>query len=199
MARVISLTLLAAASASAGDIIEIAAGTYLLEESVGLITGATIRVRTGPNGEPATILDGQGQVLVLGTAYADQSLFENLVLTNGYGDYGGGARFVASDDVVVRNCHFVGNHANWEGAGIRMSLGSAVTLVDCEVTGNIALTPSGQGKVVVRRSSLAPETPLLFLTELGSAATPMAWADRKSLVESPSISADVSLITVTHV
>ena len=136
----------AAASVSAGDVIEIAAGTYLLEESIGLITGATIRGAVGPNGEPATVLDGQDQVLVLGTAYADQSLFENLVLTNGYGDYGGGARFVASDDVVVRNCHFVGNHANWEGAGIRMSLGSTVTLVDCEVTGNIATHPQWPGQ-----------------------------------------------------
>ena len=80
-------------------------------------------------------------MLVLGTAYADQSLFENLVFTTGYGDYGGGARFVASSDVVVRNCHFVGNHANWEGGGIRMSLGSVVTLVDCEITGNTASHP----------------------------------------------------------
>ena len=42
---------------------------------------------------------------------------ENLVITNGYGDYGGGARFIASSDVVVRNCHFRNNHANWDGGG----------------------------------------------------------------------------------
>ena len=51
----------------------------------------------------------------------------------------------------------------------------------------------------VRDMGGGPPTPFLFLTELGSAATPMAWADRKSLVASPSISADVSLMTVTHV
>lgn len=137
----------AAASAVPGDVIEIAAGTYLLEEPVAFITQqVTIRGAVDSYGEPATILDGQGALIVLGTAYADQAVFENLVITNGYGDYGGGSRFIASSDVVVRNCHFVGNHADWNGAGVRLSLDTTLTLIDCEIAGNTANHPTWPGQ-----------------------------------------------------
>lgn len=137
----------ASASAVSGDVIEIAAGTYFLEESVAFITPqVTVRGAVDSYGEPATILDGQGALIPLGIAYADQAVFENLVITNGYGDYGGGSRFVASSDVVVRNCHFVGNHADWNGAGVRLSLNTTLTLVDCEITGNTANHPTWPGQ-----------------------------------------------------
>ena len=137
----------AAASAVPGDVIEIAAGTYLLEEPVAFITQqVTIRGAVDSYGEPATILDGQGALIVLGTAYADQAVFENLVITNGYGDYGGGSRFIASSDVVVRNSHFVGNHADWNGAGVRLSLDTTLTLIDCEIAGNTANHPTWPGQ-----------------------------------------------------
>ena len=137
----------AAASAVSGDVIEIAAGTYLLEESVAFITPqVTIRGAVDSYGEPATILDGQDALIPLGTVYADEAVFENLVITNGYGDYGGGSRFVASSDVVVRNCHFVGNHADWNGAGVRLSLDTTLTLIDCEITGNTADHPQWPGQ-----------------------------------------------------
>jgi len=84
--------------------------------------------------------------LGVGIAYADQVVFENLVITNGYSDYGGGSRFVASSDVVVRNCHFVGNHADWNGAGVRLSLDTTLTLVDCEIAGNTANHPTWPGQ-----------------------------------------------------
>lgn len=97
--------------------------------------------------EGATILDGQGALIPLGTVYADQAVFEKLVITNGYGDYGGGSRFVASSDVVVRNCHFVGNHADWNGGGVRLSLDTTLTLIDCEITGNTADHPTWPGQI----------------------------------------------------
>ncbi len=141
----------ASASAVSGDVIEIAAGTYLLENTVGFgasgpIAQVTIRGAVDSYGEPATILDGQGALIPLATLYADQAVFENLVITNGYGDYGGGSRFIASQDVVVRNCHFVGNHADWNGAGVRLSLNTTLTLIDCEITGNTADHPTWPGQ-----------------------------------------------------
>tara|TARA_B100001059_G_scaffold207824_1_gene219630 strand:- start:52 stop:921 length:870 start_codon:yes stop_codon:yes gene_type:complete len=137
----------ALASALPGDVVEIGAGTYVLEESVSLVGNQiTVRGAVDAFGQPATILDGQGSFLVMGLAYADQALVENLVITNGYGDYGGGARFIASSDVVVRNCHFRNNHANWDGGGLRMSLNTTLTLVDCKITGNTADHPTWPGQ-----------------------------------------------------
>ncbi len=137
----------ATALAAPGDVIEIAAGIYHLEETVSFFGNQiTVRGAVDAYGQPATILDGQGSILVLGVGYADQALIENLVITNGYGDYGGGARFIASDGIVVRNCHFRNNHANWDGGGLRMSLNTTLTLVDCEVTGNTADHPTWPGQ-----------------------------------------------------
>ena len=137
----------AASLAVPGDVIEIAAGIYPLEETVSVLgSQITVRGAVDAYGQPATILDGQGSLLLLGVVYADQAVIENLVITNGYGDYGGGARFVASNDVVLRNCHFRNNHANWDGGGLRTSLDSTLTLIDCEITGNTADHPTWPGQ-----------------------------------------------------
>ncbi|MDG2424936.1 MAG: right-handed parallel beta-helix repeat-containing protein [Phycisphaerales bacterium] len=136
----------AAMAAVSGDVVEISAGTYYLEESVSTTNQIAIRGAVDSYGEPATILDGQGELIVLGAVYADQAVFENLVITNGFGEYGGGARFIASSDVVVRNCHFRGNHANWNGGGLRLSLDTSLTLVDCEITDNTAEHPEWGGQ-----------------------------------------------------
>ena len=137
----------AANAAVPGDVVEIAAGTYLLEESVESYgVQLTIRGAVDSSGEPATILDGQGALIVLITVAADQAVFENLVITNGYGDYGGGSHFISSSDVVVRNCHFLGNHADWDGAGVRLSQDTTLTLIDCEITGNTADHPTWPGQ-----------------------------------------------------
>ena len=137
----------AASVAAPGDVIEIAAGIYPLEETVSFFGNQiTVRGAVDAYGQPATILDGQGSILVLGAVYADQALIENLVITNGYGEYGGGARFIASSDVIVRNCHFRGNHANWDGGGIRLSLDTTLTLSNCEITDNTANHPQWPGQ-----------------------------------------------------
>ena len=138
-------------SAMSGDTIEIAAGTYLLENTVGFgangpVANVTIRGAVGSDGQPVTVLDGQGLLIPLGVVYADQALIENLVITNGYGDYGGGSRFIASPNVTVRNCHFVGNHANWNGGGVRLSLDTTLTLVDCVISDNTADHPQWGGQ-----------------------------------------------------
>lgn len=137
----------AANAAVPGDVIEIAAGTYYLEESVGLLGGQiTIRGAVDSDGQPATVFDGQGSLIPLGVVYAEQAVIDNLVITNGYGDYGGGASFTASPGVTVRNCHFLGNHANWNGGGVRLSLDTTLTLSDCVISGNTADHPQWGGQ-----------------------------------------------------
>ena len=57
----------AAAVATSGDVIEIAAGTYLLDEPVVMYgPGFEIRGAVDRKGRPATILDGQGATQILG-------------------------------------------------------------------------------------------------------------------------------------
>ena len=95
-------------SAMSGDTIEIAGGTYLLENTVGFgangpVADVTIRGAVDSDGQPATVLDGQGALIPLATVYADHARIENLVITNGYGEYGAGWSFIASQDVVVKN------------------------------------------------------------------------------------------------
>ena len=157
----------AVASALPGDVIEIAAGVYLLQESITMVGDMiTVRGAVDDQGEPATILDGQGAVLVMGLVYAPQAVIENVVITNGYGEYGGGARFIASDDVVVRNCHFLGNHADWDGGGLRLSLDTTLTLVDCEITGNTADHPAWPGQSRGAGANVADGTLTLVRTRV---------------------------------
>ena len=137
-------------SAMSGDTIEIAAGTYLLENTVGFgangpVANVTIRGAVGSDGQPVTVLDGQGLLIPLGVVYADQALIENLVITNGYGDYGGGSRFIASPNVTVRNCISLGiRHRN--GGGVRLSLDTTLNLVDCAISDNTADHPQWGGQ-----------------------------------------------------
>ncbi|MCP4834846.1 MAG: hypothetical protein GY895_08785, partial [Phycisphaera sp.] len=77
----------AAHAATSGDVIEIAAGTYLLDEPVVMYgPGFEIRGAVDGKGRPATILDGQGtgQVLAILLAIQETARVENVVITNGF-------------------------------------------------------------------------------------------------------------------
>ncbi|MCP4835051.1 MAG: hypothetical protein GY895_09850, partial [Phycisphaera sp.] len=74
----------AAAVATSGDVIEIAAGTYLLDEPVVMYgPGFEIRGAVDRKGRPATMLDGQGagQVLAIILAVGETARVENVVMT----------------------------------------------------------------------------------------------------------------------
>ena len=81
----------AAAVAVSGDVIEIAAGTYLMEEPAILYAQeVTIRGEVDAQGEPATIFDGQNKIMVFGALHiSEETELENLVFTNGRAEYGG--------------------------------------------------------------------------------------------------------------
>lgn len=134
----------AAAVAVDGDVIEIAAGTYLLEDSFS-IYGPSVEIRGAVDGKgrPATILDGQGLGMVLGAVLLPESTLriENIVITNGFGEYGGGM-FLRDGACTFENCRIIGNHADIQGGGVFLNGGADVTFVGCEFSGNTAAHPT---------------------------------------------------------
>jgi hypothetical protein len=137
----------AVASAVTGDVVEIAAGIYLLDQPISVYgpQHLVIRGAVDSKGMPATVLDGQGQFTVLGMLHmSDETLLENLVIANGRADYGGGM-FLHNADPVFVNCRIEHNTANVNGAGSFIGAGSHPRFVECEFTGNGTPWPSGAG------------------------------------------------------
>ena len=132
----------ASAVAVSGDVIEIAAGTYLLEEPVTLYgQDVDIRGAVDAQGAPATILDGQAKGQVFGGVHiSDEVVFENLVLTNGRSNSGGAVQ-IYSVNATFRNCIFRDNHALGNGGAMFLNGDSQPTLIDCELTNNRAEHP----------------------------------------------------------
>jgi len=132
-----------------GDTVLIAAGTYQLASTVQLYgKELTIRGAVDAQGRPTTVLDGQGTNNVLeALGVTDQTRFENLVITNGRADYGGGV-FLSGANPVFRNCHLRNNSARWHGGAMLLSQSSSPTLIDCEITANSAGNTQfpGQGR-----------------------------------------------------
>ena len=142
----------AAAVATSGDVIEIAAGTYLLENPV-LIYGPSVEIRGAVDGKgrPATILDGQGagQVLAILLAVNETARVENVVITNGFAEFGGGL-WIRHSLVDFENCVISGNHAETQGGGMFLKTlpGLPITFDSCEISGNTVSHPkfdSGYG------------------------------------------------------
>ena len=142
----------AAAAATSGDVIEIAAGTYLLDEPV-IVYGPSVEIRGAVDGKgrPATILDGQGagQVLAIILAVGETARVENVVITNGFAEFGGGL-WVRHSLVDLENCVISGNHAETQGGGMFLKTlpGLPITFDSCEISGNTVSHPkfdSGYG------------------------------------------------------
>ena len=133
----------AAQAAAEGDVIEIAAGTYLLEAPISFYgRNAVLRGEVDRAGRPATILDAQGNGVVIGCSNTDvTSRFENLQIVNGRSDYGGGLslRTAAS---VFQNCVIRDNAAGFQGGAMHVSLGASPTFIGCRIVDNIASHPT---------------------------------------------------------
>ncbi len=126
-------------AALAGDTVQIAAGTYPLAATITMYgKDLTLRGAVDAQGRPATVLSGQGARSVLSVlSVSNLTRFENLVVTNGRSDYGGGV-FLSGAMPVFRNCRFTNNVATWLGGAMRLSSSSHPTLIDCELSGNSA-------------------------------------------------------------
>ena len=150
-----------------GNTIAIAAGTYLLEEAQELFISEisiTISGETGPDGLPATIIDGQGAAFGIEVFRGDgTTIIENLHLTRcvyplgliqcradvtnctidtciGY--YGVISLF--NSIVNLSSCTVTGNQGTFGGGVMVVDQGgqsSEATMVDCVIDANIGAYP----------------------------------------------------------
>lgn len=134
----------AVSAAQDGDVIKLAAGTYLLDSEID-VTGKTISlVGTGK-----VVLDGQNQVRVMNVHANANATVENLIIQNGFVSDGGnnkgaGIR-VDGGSLTVTNCQFLNNtvdckasDGNWTGgAGIHGN-STKLTITNTEFKGGTA-------------------------------------------------------------
>ena len=124
-------------SASEGDTLVLADGTYTGTYSSGVFTayqkGMTIRAQNAGQ----VILNGQGARRVM-TINAAALVLEGLKITlgNAGGDHGGGLRVLATGSATLTNCDIYENTAS-NGGGISAQ-DSSVSLTDCNIYKNTA-------------------------------------------------------------
>ena len=136
-------------AASNGDVIEVAAGTYLVDETIDTM-GKAIALRGSVDfetGEPLTILDGQNARRVLHCLGGEgpDTIIEDLVIRNGYLSSDGGGMYVLGSSPTINNCTFTNNSAG-DGGGFGGGLGleqSASSITSCTFTENTASWGSG--------------------------------------------------------
>jgi hypothetical protein len=138
-------------ASSHGDVIEIAAGTYSITQTLNPGGKAiTLRGAIDPNGRPITILDGlSGRSILKCVSGEGASMrLENLVIRNGWNNYGGGL-FLASGSPTITNCVISKNSGVYESGGIYVGLNSSPTIsstVFCGNTAPIGPQISGSGR-----------------------------------------------------
>ncbi|MDB4775614.1 hypothetical protein OAG62_00670, partial [bacterium] len=131
--------------AADGAVIEIAAGVYFPSVTLNTLGKAiTLRGAIDESGSPMTVIDGDGARRVLLCDYGEggTTVFENLVIQNGFADMGGGMKNAGARP-VIRNCTFVGN-SSLVGGGMYNSGGIGPTLSRCTLCGNHAGQIFGQ-------------------------------------------------------
>ncbi len=132
-------------SSTAGDIIELACGTYT-EWGLMVKSGITIRSETGlPD---CVTIDGNipqggpGSIFYCG-AVENTTLIEGLTITGGrasdtfFGISGGGMVIFSGSDLTVNRCVITGNYAR-AGGGVAISMSHPI-FVECDISGNESL------------------------------------------------------------
>lgn len=131
-------------SAEAGDVVELACGTFH-EEGLTIPSGITIRSETG---QPECVtIEGRQPANSPGAIFYtwgsdDTTLLEGLTITGGlasdnfFGVSGGGLQIYSGSNLVVEKCHIVGNSARATG-GVQI-IESHPTFVDCLIEENEA-------------------------------------------------------------
>lgn len=134
----------AVSAAQNGDVIKIAAGTYLLDSEID-VTGKNISlVGTGK-----VVLDGQKKVRVMNVHANANAVVENLIIQNGYvsdgGNNKGGGIRVDGGSLTVTNCKFIDNtvdyqasSGNWTGGAGIHSNNAKLTVTNTEFKGGTA-------------------------------------------------------------
>jgi hypothetical protein len=111
----------------------------------------TIRGSVDSAGKPITVLDGQGKTRLIVVQFGEGAgtVFENLVVTNGFASEGGGIWISNTSSPVFRNCKIINNRADpsaggWpnSGGGIYIGANSPISsprFIRCEIVGNWAV------------------------------------------------------------
>lgn len=128
--------------ATTGDVVEIAAGTYLLERPIPFFArNVVLRGAADVDGRPATVLDAQGLGQVLESMGSDRAArIENVRITGGRAAYGG-AVSLSGDHWVFVNCVIRDNRSDARGGAMFLGDGSSATVVGCTISGNLAENP----------------------------------------------------------
>lgn len=147
-------------SSVAGDVIELACGTYR-EEGLVIKSGITIRSETGQP-DCATIEGRQPANSPGSIFYAwgsdNTTLLEGLTITGGlansnfFGVTGGGLKISSGSALTMKRCLVTGNSARAAG-GVTI-IESQVTFIDCVITENEATHSSPGGVTVSGNSSI---------------------------------------------
>ena len=119
-------------SASAGDTVLLACGTYY-EYDIVMKSGITL---AGESEDPAcTVIDAQDRGHVIsGDGLGGSTTIEALTITGGYKS-GGGGIFLLDSDARIRNCMIAGNHGGTSGGGVYCGH-SSPTFEACVFAGN---------------------------------------------------------------
>ena len=153
-------------SSVAGDVIEMACGTYI-EWGLLVKSGITIRSETG---QPDCVtIDGnqpQGFGSIFGCWSVDHTtVIEGLTIKGGraydltYGMAGGGMVISSGSDLTVKRCQITGNYAK-AGGGVSIS-SSHPTFVECDISENECQFYPGGVEVGLGASFTAYETSIL--------------------------------------
>ena len=131
-------------AAVTGDVINIAAGTYN-EHSLNP-DGKAITIQGTVNGDGtlATTIDGQigGSVFVFNGGETSGTVIQNLIMTGGRSNFGGGIDCRNNSNPTISGCTITGNTANNDGGGIFCSQ-SSPAISDCTISGNTASWGAG--------------------------------------------------------
>jgi hypothetical protein len=141
-------------AASAGDVIEIASGTYTGDGNRDLnYLGKAITVRSELDDPMTCIIDCEGQArgVTFDTSEGPDSILRGVTILNGNGLYYGGGIYCSGASPTVLKCHIANCKALWSGGGAYVINGTSPEFVDCSFMSNVSDFGAG---IYVKDSSL---------------------------------------------
>ena len=131
-------------ASSDGDIIQIEEGTYFEYSLNPNGKAITVRGSTTTDGSPTVTIDAMGfsRVIMVDSGETSTTVFENMVITNGFFPSSGGGIRCDSSSPTLRNCTIVDNNAQSNGGGI-FCYSSNVLIIGCTIKNNSCLSNGG--------------------------------------------------------
>jgi predicted outer membrane repeat protein len=133
-------------SAGPGDVIKVAPGRY---QEYGLVLPGGVTLDGSHDPANPTIIDGADQGRILTVGFLERpSIIQNLTFENGWAktDEGyqdcGGAIYINDSSILIRNCRFLGNRAEFSGGAISCMMASP-SIISCHFQNNWAARGGG--------------------------------------------------------